>query len=373
MRRFDEDERREKLDLGIGVYRDEDGRTPIMAAVRAAEAILLETRTTKTYLGSSGDEHFLALLADLALGGPLASSDRLVGVQTPGGSGALRLGAELIARASPGASVWIGDPTWPNHIPILQQAGLRVRTHRLLDRGASRIDFAGMIEDLSEAAPGDVLLLHGCCHNPTGTTFDGGQWHRIAKLCVDVALLPFIDLAYQGFGEALDADVAPTRRLLRQVPSALVAYSCSKTFGLYRERTGALWMQGESRSVAEIGLDHLRALARSLWSMPPDHGAAVVRTILERRDLQADWEVELGRMRSRIAVLRQALAAAHPALAPIADQQGMFALLPLDPTQIAELRDRNGFYLMANGRINLCGLPLRRMPAFQNAIAPYLG
>lgn len=366
------DDRSGKLDLGIGVYRDENGQTPIMRAVHAAETMLLQTRITKTYLGSSGDPGFTAPLANLAFGDELAASDRLVGVQTPGGSGALRLGAEIIARARPGATIWVGSPTWPNHGPILQEAGLRIRPHRFFDRDASRIDFEGMVADLADACPGDSLLLHGCCHNPTGAVLDEGQWALIARLCADQGVVPFIDLAYQGLGQGLDADASATRALLERVPDALIAYSCSKNFGLYRERTGALWIQASTRTGAEVVQDHMRSLARSLWSMPPDHGAAIVRTILENPELRSDWERELAEMRERIAALRAALAASHPALAQVKAQYGMFALLPLDAAQIADLRERDGIYLIPDGRINLCGLTLESLPAFMATVGRYL-
>lgn len=372
MNRFRQDNRSEKLDLGVGVYRDERGQTPIMRAVQAAEARLLQTRETKTYLGSSGDEIFTALLARLAFGENLAASDRLVGVQTPGGTGALRLGAELVARARPATTIWVGSPTWPNHGPILSEAGLSVREHRFFDRGASRIDFAGMITDLAEASPGDTLLLHGCCHNPTGAALDNKEWAAIATLCADRGIVPFVDLAYQGLGDGLDADATATRALLEQVPDALVAYSCSKNFGLYRERTGALWVQAGTCATAAVAHDHMRGLARSLWSMPPDHGAATVRTILETPELRSDWEGELAEMRERVARLRTALAAGHPALTPVATQSGMFALLPIGAVQVTELRECEGIYMMPDGRINLCGLSVELLPAFLAAIGPYL-
>jgi aromatic-amino-acid transaminase len=369
---FRRDDRNGKLDLGVGVYRDDEGRTPIMVAVQSAEAVLLRARTTKTYLGSSGDGVFTDLLARAVLGDALAGSERLVAVQTPGGSGALRLGAELIARARPGATIWVGSPTWPNHGPILHEAGLNVRPHRFFDPTTSRIDIDGMFADLADASPGDTLLLHGCCHNPSGAVLDEAQWAEITQLCTDRGIVPFIDFAYHGLGEGLDADAGATRRLLERLPDALLAYSCSKNFGLYRDRVGALWVEAGTRTAAEVVHGHMRGLARSLWSMPPDHGAAIVRTILESPELREDWQRELAQMRQRIAELRRTLAAGHPALWPIAAQAGMFALLPLEATQVTALREREGIYLMPDGRINLCGLTLRSLPAFLAAIAPYL-
>lgn len=369
---FREDRRPDKLDLGVGIYRDQDGQTPVMAAVKAAEEMLWRTQPTKAYLGAEGDIGYTALLAELALGTTLARSDRLVGVQTPGGTGGLRLGAELLARARPGATVWISDPTWPNHGPIFAEAGLRLRTHRFYRPSAGRIDVAGMLADLGQARPGDVILLHGSCHNPTGAVLAPGDWIEIADLCARGGLIPFVDLAYQGLGGGLMEDAAATRLLLSRLPDALVAYSCDKNFGLYRDRVGTLWLQAGSRDRAEIAYSNLLALARGLWSMPPDHGAAIVRTVLETPDLRRAWNAELERMRLRIEALRSALAAGHPALAPLAAQRGMFALLPLTPAQVAALREERGIYMAGNGRINLCGLTLQTVPAFLDGLAAHL-
>lgn len=366
------DSRPGKIDLGVGVYRDEAGRTPVMRAVKAAEAALWQHQPTKAYLGAEGDAAYTALLAQVVFGAELAASDRLMGVQTPGGTGALRLGAELLARARPDATVWIGDPTWPNHGPIFEEAGLRVRVHRFYDKQAARIDFEAMLADLASARAGDILLLHGCCHNPTGASFSADQWREIAALCAQTGLMPFIDLAYQGLGDGLDPDAAPTRMMLDELPEALVAYSCDKNFGLYRERVGALWLQGGSRAIVETAYSNLLSLARSLWSMPPDHGAAIVRTILETPDLRASWAEELDAMRARINGLRQALGAAHPALESIAHQRGMFAMLPLSAAEIVVLREADGIYMAGNGRINICGLTPASIPAFLASLAPGL-
>ncbi|WP_150291508.1 amino acid aminotransferase [Sphingobium estronivorans] len=360
------DDRPGKMDLGVGMFRDDLGRTPVMRAVKAAEAQLVETQATKSYLGAEGDVRFAELLAEVAFG---TGSDRLTGVQTPGGTGALRLGAELIARSRPGATVWIGTPTWPNHAPIFRDAGLAIQTHRFFDVASAAIDFDAMVEDLGEAQAGDVLLLHGCCHNPTGAGFTGAQWWDIARLCESRGLLPFIDLAYQGLGDGLEADAAAMRALLKALPEAVIAYSCDKNFGLYRERVGALWVQSAS---TEPVRGNLLALARSIWSMPPDHGAAVVRLVLEDPALRADWAAELDAMRARINGLRAALAASHPRLETIAGQRGMFALLPLGPDAVEALRREHGIYMAGNGRINIAGLTLENIPAFIVGVAPYL-
>ncbi|WP_176593843.1 amino acid aminotransferase [Sphingobium sp. EM0848] len=360
------DARPGKMDLGIGMFRDDLGQTPVMRAVKVAEAMLVEQQESKSYLGTEGDGCFAALLAEVVFG---AGTDRLTGVQTPGGTGALRLGAELIARSRPGATVWIGTPTWPNHAPIFRDAGLPVQTHRFFDVASAAIDFDAMIEDLGDAQAGDVLLLHGCCHNPTGADFSGEQWREIARLCERRGLLPFIDLAYQGLGDGLDADAAAMRGLLRALPEAVIAYSCDKNFGLYRERVGALWVQSISTDPVR---GNLLTLARSLWSMPPDHGAAVVRLVLENAALRADWAAELDAMRARINELRMALAASHPRLAAIGDQRGMFALLPLGPDAVEALRRDHGIYMAGNGRINIAGLTPENIPIFVAGVAPYL-
>ncbi|WP_052757382.1 amino acid aminotransferase [Sphingobium chungbukense] len=360
------DTRPGKIDLGVGVFRDDFGHTPVMRAVKAAEAMLLRDQETKSYLGAEGDVRFAELLAEVAFG---AGPDRLAGVQTPGGTGALRLGAELITRSRPGATVWIGTPTWPNHAPIFRDAGLAIQTHRFFDVASAAVDFDGMIEDLGEARAGDVLLLHGCCHNPTGAGFTGAQWLEIGRLCAARGLLPFIDLAYQGLGDGLEADAAAMRGLMDALPEAVIAYSCDKNFGLYRERVGALWVQSEA---SELVRGNLLALARSLWSMPPDHGAAVVRLVLEYAALRADWTAELDAMRARINGLRAALAASHARLAAIGGQRGMFALLPLGPEAVEALRREHGIYMAGNGRINIAGLTLDTIPAFVAGVAPYL-
>lgn len=365
------DPRSDKIDLGVGVYRDADGVTPIMRAVKAAEARLLAEQTTKGYLGAEGDVRFVELLAPIVFGDALTGSDRLAGVQTPGGTGALRLGAELIARASPSARVWIGAPSWPNHGPIFREAGLRVENHRYFDAATSTLDFDGMIAALAGAVPGDVLLLHACCHNPTGAGFSPEQWRALTELVATRALVPFVDLAYQGLGDGLDEDADGMRRLLDAVPEALVAYSCDKNFGLYRERVGALWTLTASGSAAAVR-DNKLVLARSLWSMPPDHGAAIVRVILDGPELTADWARELEGMRRRINALRASLAATHERLRPIGSQRGMFAMLPIDRDAVVALRERHGIYMAESGRINVAGLRDETIERVAAALAPFL-
>lgn len=366
------DQRPTKIDVGVGVYRDESGNTPILRAVKAAESRLLEHQTSKSYLGAEGDQYYTDLLANVALGTSLAADPRLAGIQTPGGTGALRLAAELIARSGRGRSVWLGNPTWPNHAPIFREAGLAVQSHPFFDLVRADIDFEAMLDALGEAQSGDVVLLHGCCHNPTGAAFAPGQWKALTALIEKRGLVPFIDLAYQGLGDGLEEDAAGMRAMLAAVPEALVAYSCDKNFALYRERVGALWVQASTPEAAVPVRETMLVLARSLWSMPPDHGAAVVRVILQDAALEADWRAELAGMRSRINGIRAALGAAHSALTPIARQQGLFALLPIDTAAVTALREDHGIYMPASGRINVAGLRMETVAPFVAALTPYL-
>lgn len=362
------DPRPDKIDVGVGVYRTADGQTPVFFAVKAAEHRLAASQETKAYLGAEGDAIFTELLAPIVLGADHANSDRLTGVQTPGGSGALRLGAELIARASPDARVWMGTPTWPNHAPIFAAARLLPMRHAYWDASQGRADFGAMMAALEEARAGDILLLHGCCHNPTGSGFSQPEWQALAEFCNNRGVTPFVDLAYQGLGDGLDEDAAGLRLLLGMVEEALVAYSCDKNFGLYRERVGALWVQAGSPTAANTARGAMLALARTLWSMPPDHGAAIVRTILEDRQLTGEWQRELAGMRARLGEVRAMLAAVDPFFASIGEQSGMFALLPLGPTDVRELRDRDAIYLAPDGRANLAGLGSDTIPRFASAV-----
>ena len=365
------DPRPDKIDVGVGVYRDEAGLTPVMRAVKAAEARLYSEQRSKSYLGAEGDVRFAELLRDLVFGEARRDA-RPFGLQTPGGTGALRLGAQILARAAPASRVWVSQPTWPNHAPIFAEAGLETLVHPYFDLETRGIAFDAMLEVLQRSRPGDVILLHGCCHNPSGTQFTPGQWTMLAALCNDRGLIPFVDLAYQGLGNDLDADGAGMRLLLEAVPTALVAYSCDKNFALYRDRVGALFVQTANDSVGEVARANALALARSLWSMPPDHGAAVVRTILDDSELRATWGDELDRMRGRLNRMRSDLAEAHPALAPIAVQRGLFSLLPIGAGAVAAMRESHGIYMPADGRINLAGLNEANLSRFVDGLLPHI-
>ena len=362
------DPRADKIDLGVGVYRDESGATPVFRAVKAAEARLVETQSSKSYLGPEGDARFTELLQPIAFGASVDPAT-VVGVQTPGGTGALRLAAELIGAAKPHAKIWLGTPTWPNHTPVFSAAGLTLATYRYFDQAAQVIRFDEMMDALSGAEAGDVVLLHGCCHNPTGANLTAAQWTEVAQVVGKRGLVPLVDLAYQGLGAGLDEDSAGLRQVMDAAEDVIVAYSCDKNFGLYRDRVGALYVRAKQKGRAELILSNMLALARPNWSMPPDHGAAVVRTILEDATLTADWRKELATMRERIAAVREALAAGdNNLLAPIAKQQGMFSLLPLSAEQVATLRRDHAVYMAGSGRANLAGLTLKTVPRFIEAL-----
>ncbi len=369
---YRQDPRPGKIDLGVGVYRNDAGETPVMRAVKAAEHRLAETQPTKAYLGAEGDTRFVDLLAPIVFGSSLAADGRLTGVQTPGGTGALRLGAELIARGAGRPTVWIGTPTWLNHAPIVREAGLAVQAYPFFDATSGTVDFSAMIAGLDGAAPGDIVLVHGCCHNPTGAELTPAQWAPLIAMFQERHIVPFVDLAYQGLGRGLEDDAAATRAVLAAVPEALVAYSCDKNFGLYRDRVGALWVKATDDGAVVPVRDNLLVLARSLWSMPPDHGAAAVREILEDSTLTALWRQELEEMRLRIVELRTALAQSEQRLSALADQGGMFAMLPLTREAVLELRTSHGIYMAESGRINIAGLRQETVATFVAAIAPHL-
>ena len=352
----DADPRPDKIDVGVGVYRDSAGGTPILRAVKRAEHILWETQQTKAYLGSAGDPRFTELIRPIVFGDALAADERIVGLQTPGGCGALRLGADLIEKANPKARIFVGQPTWPNHGPLIECAGVETVPHPYYDRDSRLILFDEMMEALKGARPGDLVLLHGCCHNPTGADLSLDQWRALADLVADRGLVPFIDLAYQGLGNGLEADATGPRLVFEAAEEALLAQSCDKNFGIYRERTGNLFVKGSSRRNAEVILGNLVALARTMWSMPPDHGGAVVRIVLEDAELRADWNAELREMCARIRSIRARLAAYDERLAYIDAQNGMFSMLPLSEKAVLELREEKGIYMAGSGRFNVVGL-----------------
>lgn len=362
-----------KIDLGVGVYRDAEGRTPILRAVKAAEERLLQGQTSKAYLGPEGDLVFVALIKRLLFGEAMADASdadgRIVGVQTPGGCGALRLGFELVRSAASNARVLVGRPTWPNHPPIIEASGLEIVSYDYYDRDRATLAWDSMRAALLAARTGDVVLLHGSCHNPAGADLSADMWEEVARIVAERGLIPFVDIAYQGLGNGLDADAAGTRLVVEAVNQALVAQSCDKNFGLYRERTGALLVKSRSRATSELVFGNLLQLSRCMWSMPPDHGAAIVRTILEDAGLSSDWRAEVDTMHRRIRSLRAELAGADPRLAYIDGQNGMFSLLPLQPAAIERLRIDHGVYMAGSGRINVAGFAEGEARRFAQLIA----
>jgi len=365
------DPRAGKLDLGVGVYRDAEGATPVLQAVKAAEARLLDAQTTKTYLGAEGDVGFLERLTPILFGSNAPAN--VFGLQTPGGNGALRLAADLLAAARPGARIFLGGPTFPNHPLIFDASRLKTVSYRYFDVETQSVRFDELMDALVTAQPGEALLLQAGCHNPTGADLTPDQWRAVADTVSARGLTPLIDQAYQGLGLGLEEDAAGMRLVVEAAPDALLAYSCDKNFGLYRERVGALFIVSANAERLDLAAANAKLLARGHWSMPPDHGAAVVRTILESDTLTLGWRMELGTMRRRLVEVRRALAAAGPALRSFGDQHGLFAQLPLSPAQVTKLRTEHAVYMASSGRINVAGLTPATVPAFAEAYAACRG
>ena len=363
----DADPRPEKIDVGVGVFRDAVGNTPILKVMKEAEQRLVDTQVTKAYLGSAGDKRFAELLRPILLGHH-ADDERITGLQTPGGCGALRLGFELIAAANPGARVFVGTPTWPNHPPLIRSVRLEQVDYPYYERGQGAIRFEDMIAALQGAEPGDVALLHGCCHNPTGADLSEGHWREIVKVVVERGLMPLIDIAYQGFGRGLDEDAFGVRLMLDECDEVIIAQSCDKNFSVYRDRVGSLWVKTGSKAATENAMAHVYQRAREMWSMPPDHGAAAVHIILEDPELHERWLGELTAMRDRINSVRQRIAAADPRLAFIGRQYGMFSMLPLSKEQVLKLRADEAIYMADSGRFNVVGLGDDQIDRFTSAV-----
>jgi aromatic-amino-acid transaminase len=364
----DADPRPDKIDVGVGVYRDGAGGTPILRAVKEAERRLWERQETKAYLGSQGDARFTELIRPIVFGESVAADERIVGLQTPGGCGALRLGADLVTKANPKARILVGQPTWPNHGPLIECAGVEMVPYPYYDPLSRRILFDEMMAALEKARAGDLVLLHGCCHNPTGADLSAGQWGEVADVVARRGLIPFVDLAYQGLGNGLEADSAGARLVVAKAEQAILAQSCDKNFGVYRERVGNLFVKAASAKAAQIAYGNLLQLARTMWSMPPDHGAAIVRIVLEDPELRADWNAELKEMCARIRSLRARLAGYDDRLAFIDRQNGMFSMLPLSQAQVLELRAEKGIYMANSGRFNVVGLSDHNVDSFAAAV-----
>ncbi len=374
MQMFRDDPRLGKIDLGVGVWRNAAGQTPVMAAVKDAERRIIETQESKSYIGLAGDVGFLSAMADLLLG-DAAGAVRWAAVATPGGTAAVRQALELVRLARPEATVWISTPTWPNHPALIDTVGLQRRDYRYYDAKTGGVDRAGMLADLAQAAPGDVVLLHGCCHNPTGADLTPADWEDIASLLAERGAVPFIDMAYQGFGAGLEGDAAGLRLIAARLPEVLIAASCSKNFGLYRERAGLVMALCPDDGICDTLQGTLAWLNRQNFAFPPDHGARVVTTILTDADLRANWRQELGSMRQSMmrnrAALTQALrdATGSDRFGFLAGHQGMFSLIGLDEPTVARLRTEHGIYLIDDGRMNIAGLTDSTIPVVAEAVA----
>jgi aromatic-amino-acid transaminase len=365
------DPRQEKIDVGVGVFRDGVGRTPILPVIKDAERILLETQETKSYLGSAGDKRFAELIRPILLG-DYADDNKIAGVQTPGGCGALRLGFELIATVNPQARVHVGTPTWPNHPPILRAVGLQIVEYPYYDRENSAVLFNSMMGALEDARAGDVVLLHGCCHNPTGADLSPDEWAAVASVCAERKLLPLVDIAYQGFGRGLEEDAAGVRLMLRSCSEVIVAQSCDKNFSVYRDRVGSLFLKTGSEETTARAMGHVFQRAREMWSMPPDHGAAAVRLVLDTPELRDRWPGELAAMRDRINAVRKRIASVDPRLAYIGNQFGMFSMLPLSKEKVLALREKHAIYMADSGRFNVVGLGDDQIDRFTAAVVEAL-
>ena len=358
------DSREHKIDLGVGVYQDDSGRTPVMKSVKLAEARLMELENTKAYQGIAGDAGYNQLMMALLFGNnhSILTSDRLVTLQAPGGSGSLRVGAEVIQRARPDAKLWVGLPTWPNHIPLMGSAGFEIKEYPYYDKSTHSSNIEAMMGTLNKVPAGDVVLLHGCCHNPTGADLQPEHWDKIADIALERGFIPFIDIAYQGLGQSLDADAYGLRMMAERLPELLCASSCSKNFGLYRERTGSITMIAESAEQAKIVSAQSMSTARQIYSMPPAHGALLVSLILGDDQLRANWQTELEEVRLRIKSMRTLLTnginnnAAGMDFSHIKQQQGMFSFLGITSDQLNRLREEFAIYIVGSTRVNLAGI-----------------
>jgi aspartate aminotransferase len=369
-----------KVDLGVGVYRGERGLTPVPVAVREAEQALLAEQATKTYVGAAGNLEFNERIVALALG-PLADQlrERTATIQTVGGCGALRLGAELVRASAPDSIIHVSSPTWANHEPLVGSSGLALQRYPYYDPATRGVAFDRMIDHLGRLPAGEVVLLHVCCHNPTGADLDAEQWVAVADVLERRGLVPYLDLAYQGFGDDLETDVAGLRLLAARLPTLLLAISCSKNFGLYRERAGALAVVAGNAATAQAIATHQARTARRMYSMPPDHGAAIAARVLGDARLRSAWQDELAAMVSRMKGLRSLLAGRLTARRPdldfswLARHRGMFSLLGLEPPAIAALRDQEHVYLPPDGRINVAGVSDANVDRVADAIVRVLG
>ncbi len=373
MQAYKDDPRDTKIDLGVGVYKDASGNTPIMHAVKAAEHQLWEAERTKAYTGLAGDPAFGDAMVALVLGDAVPRAN-VAAAATPGGTGAVRQGFDMIRSANPAARVFVSDPTWPNHLSILRHMEIEMVPYRYFDDETRGVDFDGMMADLAQAKKGDVILLHGCCHNPTGANLNMAQWKEVVALLLKTGATPMIDIAYQGFGDGLDADAAATRLVASSVPECLIAASCSKNFGIYRERTGLLMAVSQDASARKLNQGTLNYLNRQNFSFPPDHGARLVTMVLTDDTLRSEWMAELEAVRNSMLGLREQLASELQRLsgsdrfAFIAQHRGMFSRLGTTPEMVEKLRAEHGIYMVGDSRLNIAGLNSTTVPILAAAI-----
>src|SRR6056297_333893 len=370
---FREDPRETKIDLGVGVYKDASGNTPIMRAIKSAEQQLWEAENTKAYTGLAGDPGFSDAMVALVLGDAVAR-DTVAAAATPGGTGAVRQGFDMVRMANPKARVFVSDPTWPNHLSILKHMGIETVSYRYFDNDTGGVDFDGMMADLAQANAGDVVLLHGCCHNPTGANLNPSQWKTVIELLLKTGAMPMIDIAYQGFGDGLEADAEAVRMVASSVPECLIAASCSKNFGIYRERTGLLMAVSDTPERVKTTQGNLAFLNRQNFSFPPDHGARLVTMVLTDAALKADWKAELEDVRTGMLKLRKQLAdelrqrTNSDRFDFLAQHRGMFSRLGATPEQVERMRAENGIYMIGDSRLNIAGLNGKTVPILAEAI-----
>ncbi len=375
---FNADPNANKINLAVGVFKDASGQTPVLKCVKQAEKLLLETEKTKTYLGIEGLPDYRKDVGQLLFGSTL-DHNRLAIVQTPGGTGGVRVAADFVSQQFPGAKVWVSNPTWENHVNIFKAAGLETDNYRYLDASRTGLDFDAMLADLRDKTkPGDVVLLHACCHNPTGVDPTPAQWQEIAAVLAEKKLLPLVDFAYQGFGRGIEEDAEGLRAIVKQCPELLIASSFSKNFGLYSERVGAAVLVAQEAKAATAGLSQLKRVVRSNYSNPPRHGAAVVATVLANESLKQLWHQELTEMRARISDMRVALVKSlkqHGAKRDfdfLLTQSGMFSYTGLSQMQVDELKSKHHVYIVGSGRINVAGITPSNLEALSKAIVDVL-
>ena len=373
VQKYKEDPRASKIDLGVGVYKNAEGLTPVMRAVKTAEQQLWERETTKSYVGLVGDPQFSDVMIDLVLSDSVARGN-VAAAATPGGTGAVRQAFELLKMANPDLRVFVSDPTWPNHLSILKYLDVPVVPYRYFNSETRGVDFAGMMEDLADARSGDVILLHGCCHNPTGANLNMSQWQEVVDFLNKSGATPMIDIAYQGFGDGLQEDAAGTRLVASSVPETVIAASCSKNFGIYRERTGLLMVVSQDTNAKGLNQSTLAFLNRQNFSFPPDHGARLVTMVLSDPALRADWAAELEEVRLGMLDLRTQLASELQRLSGsdrfgfLAEHRGMFSRLGASAEHVEKLRADHAVYMVGDSRMNIAGLNSATVPVLAQAI-----